>query len=846
MKQDLKQISKQDARATRLGLALSGGGFRATLYHLGVVRFLRDAGILPSITHITSVSGGSIFAAHLVQNWDRYNGTDEQFEAIASEIVDFTRLDVRNRIVRRFPLALPIQLLRWAARIGANEKLTRTGLLQVQYQNCLYGDSCLFQLPAQPYLHILSTNLTEGALCSFNRDGIIVQKRLPGELFRFDQLHAGLATLALAVTASSAFPGFFPPLEVHWREVGGVEGQFNRQVFTDGGVFDNLGVRMFRNLERSWIGREAELSRRDFYDVECVVRALSVGNESQQAGPVVRLAQLYNEQNGNDTREDSVVEGLRQVVMRSRLYREPAFDTVQPEDPEALTLLRSARGSGKELDFHDRSWLNRQLLEAVLRNVTGKRCLRPLNAMFDAVLVSDAGKHLRAITEVRPMGMITTAMRASDIGMDRVWQLEKETFSHQPGFIFIPISHVVDPQEDATALHPEVQRCLPNIRTDMDAFTSLEIRSLVRHGYCVARAICRSRPELRLADVPANPPWDPEGRTESAKPLRGFAATSRFRAKPGPIPEVAAARALQASELRQVWNRLVSWRDWTSYVYLAVLIGLLMIGPTVAYRFYDQRQQVKQSRKLVEAIAHTDRDQMEILRLEEQGPIQPWPAATAETIATIGGPVLHGIVYTTDREIVDLRPSELPIAGGGQAATYSAYISRRIRFHKTRDYEPAGRFALPITVFAVNCEVRCLNVDLEPRLRRLDQVIKSTSGAATEWELTLDLSSVPIGEPIDVLIDILSRDPLPADFWQRPHLDLMTRLPVEEMVLWLLVPKQQPFERYRILETREPGKSHLLIPSEGVQDTKGTILHWSLFEPEPRAIYTCQWQSQTE
>jgi predicted acylesterase/phospholipase RssA len=29
----------------KLGLALSGGGFRATLYHLGVVRFLRDAGV---------------------------------------------------------------------------------------------------------------------------------------------------------------------------------------------------------------------------------------------------------------------------------------------------------------------------------------------------------------------------------------------------------------------------------------------------------------------------------------------------------------------------------------------------------------------------------------------------------------------------------------------------------------------------------------------------------------------------------------------------------------------------------------------------------------------------------
>ncbi len=65
----------------RLGLALSGGGFRAVLYHLGLVRFLRDAAILPQVTHISAVSGGSIFGAHLVLNWDRYNGSPNEFDA---------------------------------------------------------------------------------------------------------------------------------------------------------------------------------------------------------------------------------------------------------------------------------------------------------------------------------------------------------------------------------------------------------------------------------------------------------------------------------------------------------------------------------------------------------------------------------------------------------------------------------------------------------------------------------------------------------------------------------------------------------------------------------------------
>src|SRR5438270_1133524 len=98
----------------RIGLALSGGGFRASLYHLGLVRFLRDAGVLPQVTHITSVSGGSIIAAHLALNWGRYNGDPEEFDAAAAELLAFARLDVRNRILRRFPLLVPLP---WAPRL---------------------------------------------------------------------------------------------------------------------------------------------------------------------------------------------------------------------------------------------------------------------------------------------------------------------------------------------------------------------------------------------------------------------------------------------------------------------------------------------------------------------------------------------------------------------------------------------------------------------------------------------------------------------------------------------------------------------------------------------------------
>jgi hypothetical protein len=100
-------LTECDNPMKKIGLALSGGGFRATLYHLGLIRFLRDANILPQVTHITSVSGGSVTAAHLVLNWGRYTGSVSDFEAAAAELLSFVRLDVRNRIVRRFFWAFP-------------------------------------------------------------------------------------------------------------------------------------------------------------------------------------------------------------------------------------------------------------------------------------------------------------------------------------------------------------------------------------------------------------------------------------------------------------------------------------------------------------------------------------------------------------------------------------------------------------------------------------------------------------------------------------------------------------------------------------------------------------------
>ena len=219
IKVNLRTHSQRAAAMQHIGLALSGGGFRATLYHLGVVRFMRDAQLLRNVTHITSVSGGSILGAHLALNWDRYCGTTEQFETAAQELIRFVQLDIRNRIVRRVPFASAINFAKSLMWMSQTRQLTRAGLLEKQYEQFLFGDVRLSQLPESPRLHMLATNLSEGCLCAFHRNGLTKTQRISGKSMH--QVSMGLATVPMAVAASSAFPGS----SRRWNSMHGTQAQ---------------------------------------------------------------------------------------------------------------------------------------------------------------------------------------------------------------------------------------------------------------------------------------------------------------------------------------------------------------------------------------------------------------------------------------------------------------------------------------------------------------------------------------------------------------------------------------------------------------------------------------------
>jgi predicted acylesterase/phospholipase RssA len=719
----------------KLGLALSGGGFRASLYHLGLLRFLRDAGILPQVTHITSVSGGSVMAAHLALNWDRYNGDAAEFGRVASEFLSFVHLDIRNRLLRRFPLALP---LRWPRRIlgFSNRKLTRTGLLEYHYERYLYGDRSLFELPEKPQLHILATNVSEGCLCSFHRDGLLMVRRQPGSGYRLERIHVGLATVAMAVAASSAFPGFFPPLELTGADVGASSGEFGRQAYTDGGVFDNLGVRMFHCLQRSLLA-EGPFSRDDFVDFQATVGALLEASKSPDETPLRRLAQilvaacrqpdllllpsLYASSSAGGPpaganrppaslpqlpaasgawigdNEDLVLSALWHVMRQYQFRLDPLFMGQKPLDPEADALLRASRLGGQALTAGDQLWLNRHLVEAAFRQATGRACFRRLNSGLDGVLVSDVGKAFEVMSNRPAGGLIRIALRSSDILMDRVWQLEMERFQDVPGYVFAPITDVVEPSEDATALHPEIQRQVARIRTDLDRFSPLEISTLVRHGYCVGRKACRAHPDVFGSDLPGDAPWDPTPARRGAAPAAPTVGRQDGSSK-APAAVTTEARALQASAFRRIWSTLLDRRDWASYIYVPIIIPLLLLLPYVAITTYNHMHQYN---KLVQSFSQGTSD-LETLTEMLDGKPATWAGERAEKVRSLDEPDLTGFEILQDSRIIDMR-DWLPAADGRASVVV---IRRRMKVLKLRENKGNNLFRLHLLPTSPETAVR--------------------------------------------------------------------------------------------------------------------------------------------
>ena len=222
-----------------IALCLSGGGYRAMMFHAGCLWRLNELGFLGKLNRISSVSGGSITAGVLGMNWTALEVTQGSPSAqFTSAVIDPIRKMAATTVDEGAILGgifLPGSISDHVAD---------------KYSTALFGSKTLQDLPDKPQFVINATNVQSGVLMRFSKPYM--------RDYRVGKVKDPKLPLARAVAASSAFPPVLSPCEIKMSDYGlqfepAQDGEdLNRPPFTtdlvlsDGGVYDNLG------LETAW------------------------------------------------------------------------------------------------------------------------------------------------------------------------------------------------------------------------------------------------------------------------------------------------------------------------------------------------------------------------------------------------------------------------------------------------------------------------------------------------------------------------------------------------------------------------------------------------------------------
>jgi NTE family protein len=242
---DLVHDSSSQVPEAGTALCLSGGGYRAMLFHLGCLWRLNEIGLLGNLKRISSVSGGSIIAGVLGMNWKSLRiapAAPTANEALFKQfVVDPVRSMASTTIDEGAILG------------GLFLPGTVANHVAEKYDELLFHSATLQDLPLDsegPRFVINATNVQSGKLMRFSKP--YMRDYSVGEVLN------PTLSLARAVGASSAFPPILSPAEIdaekynlQFAPTDGTEylnepPYTTKLVLTDGGVYDNLG------LEAAW------------------------------------------------------------------------------------------------------------------------------------------------------------------------------------------------------------------------------------------------------------------------------------------------------------------------------------------------------------------------------------------------------------------------------------------------------------------------------------------------------------------------------------------------------------------------------------------------------------------
>lgn len=276
-------MAKEERRVpAEVGVALSGGGHRATLFGLGALLYLADSGVSENVTIMSSVSGGSLTNGYVAQECDFSSVTPADFRRVAGRLANV--IVFRGTVFSSWLTWLYLSLLgalviaTWVVILSSLHGLLRLifalilllalglgiglrgAVASAAFGRALFSEAGrrtrLVDINRQVDHVICATDLLAGAPFFFSGQFIYGPWRgwsQPGD-----------TKLQTAVQASAALPGAFPPRRFDLK--GFLLSQAHPEHYTylvDGGVFNNLVTEWIDGLEmqRVWFPESIPVRR---------------------------------------------------------------------------------------------------------------------------------------------------------------------------------------------------------------------------------------------------------------------------------------------------------------------------------------------------------------------------------------------------------------------------------------------------------------------------------------------------------------------------------------------------------------------------------------------------------
>jgi NTE family protein len=220
--------------AKKIGLSLSGGGYRATAFHLGTLKKLKELNILDEVEVISTISGGSLTGAYYLLHKDDFENFEASLESCLQKNV-INQIKFSWQIILMFLgiIALLIglsfvfdhqnKLLLWSIGLISIVAiilrfqfffLPFTKLKIKAYKKIFFGEKTLSDLPDKPRIAINATNLETGTLWTFSKTKVSDSSyQYPKDGGKPIIFLPNDFPISLAVASSTAVPVPFQPVE---------------------------------------------------------------------------------------------------------------------------------------------------------------------------------------------------------------------------------------------------------------------------------------------------------------------------------------------------------------------------------------------------------------------------------------------------------------------------------------------------------------------------------------------------------------------------------------------------------------------------------------------------------